>query len=163
MSDRWRGSADLEEADIQLLERLGAIAEIVDPVPEHVRELSRALFAFRDPDAELMQVVELEGGQLEAVRGSAPTSRLHFFEFGELSLDLELTVSGGFCDVAGVFTHPGGPAGASVTLDTVGASFTTEPDEDGRFEVRRVPAGMARITVVRAGGERQATPWFEAR
>ena len=70
MSDRWRGSADLEEADIRLLERLGAIAEIVDPVPDHVREMSRALFAFRDPDVELMQVVELEGGQLEAVRGS---------------------------------------------------------------------------------------------
>ena len=163
MSDRWRGSADLEEADIELLERLGAIADIVDPVPDHVREMGRALFAFRDPDAELMQVVELDGDRLEAVRGSAPTSRLHFFEFGELSLDLELTVSAGFCDVVGVFTHPGGPAGASVTLDTVGASFTTTPDEDGRFEVRRVPAGMARITVAREGEERHVTPWFEAR
>ena len=163
MSDRTRGSSGLDEADIELLERLGAIADIVDPVPDHVREMGRALFAFRDPDAELMQVVELDGGQLEAVRGSAPTSRMHFFEFGELSLDLELTVSGGFCDVVGVFTHPGGPAGASVTLDTVGASFTTEPDDDGRFEFRRVPVGMARIAVAREGAERHVTPWFEAR
>jgi hypothetical protein len=171
MSDRTRrpgrpgssGSSGLDEADIQLLERLGAIADIVDPVPEHVLEMSRALFAFRDPDAELMQAVELEGDRVAAVRGSAPTSRLHFFEFGELSLDLELTISGGFCDVVGVFTHPGGPGGASVTVDTVGASFTTEPDADGRFEVRRVPVGMARITVTREGEDRHVTPWFEAR
>ena len=162
MTDHTRGSAGLDEADIQLLQRLGAVAQIVDPVPDHVREMSRALFAFRDPDAELMRVVELEGDRLEAVRGTSPTSRLHFFEFGELSLDLELTVSGGFCDVAGVFTHSGAPVGATVTLDTVGASFTTEPDEDGRFEVRRVPVGMARVTVVREGGERQVTPWFDA-
>jgi len=45
------------EADLRLLERLGAIAEVVDPVPDHVRELSRALFSLRDPDAELMLAV----------------------------------------------------------------------------------------------------------
>jgi hypothetical protein len=163
MSDRRRRSADFEEADIELLERLGAIADLIDPVPDHIREMSRALFAFRDPDAELMRVVELEGDQLAAVRGSAPTSRMHFFEFGELSLDLELTVSGGFCDVVGMVTHPGDPAGASVTLDTLGASFTTAPDEDGRFEFRRVPVGMARIAVALDGEERHVTPWFEAR
>lgn len=163
MSDRRRHSADLEEADIELLERLGAIADVIDPVPDHIREMSRALFAFRDPDAELMQVVELDGDQLAAVRGSAPTSRLHFFEFGELSLDLELTVSGGFCDVVGMVTHPGDPADASVTLETLGASFTTAPDEDGRFEFRRVPLGMARVAVAGEGEERHVTPWFEAR
>src|SRR6478752_7368159 len=90
------------EADLRLLERLGAIAEVVDPVPDHVRELSRALFSLRDPDAELMLAVEVEADRLEAVRGTSPTSRMHFFEFGELSVDVELTVSGGFCDVVAV-------------------------------------------------------------
>ena len=118
MSDRTRGSSGLDDADIELLERLGAIAAVVDPVPDHVREMSRALFAFRDPDAELMEVVELDGDRLEAVRGTSPTSRMHFFEFGELSIDVELTVSGEFCEVVGVVADPGGSDGTSVTLDT---------------------------------------------
>ena len=89
--------------------------------------MSRALFAFRDPDAEPMEVVELDGDRLEAVRGTSPTSRMHFFEFGELSIDIELTVSGEFCEVVGVVADPGGSDGTSVTLDTVSASFTTAP------------------------------------
>lgn len=157
-----RSGSGLEEADVELLERLGAIAEIVDPVPDHVREMGRALFAFRDPDAELMEAVELDADRLEAVRGSAPTSRMHFFEFRELSVDVELTVSSGFCDVVGVVADPGGSDGTSVTLDTVSASFTTTPDEDGRFEIRNVPVGMVRISLDRGSRSKVATPWFDA-
>ena len=162
MSDRTRGSSGLDDADIELLERLGAIAAVVDPVPEHVREMSRALFAFRDPDAELMEVVELDGDRLEAVRGTSPTSRMHFFEFGELSIDVELTVSGEFCEVVGVVADPGGSDGTSVTLDTMSASFTTVPDAEGRFGLRRVPTGMVRITLERGTRAKVATPWFDA-
>ena len=162
MSDRTRGSSGLDDADIELLERLGAIAAVVDPVPDHVLEMSRALFAFRDPDAELMEVVELDGDRLEAVRGASPTSRMHFFEFGELSVDVELTVSGGFCDVVGVVADPGGSDGTSVTVDTVAASFTTVADADGRFEVRHVPVGMVRITLDRGDRPRLVAPWFDA-
>ena len=162
MSDRTRGSSGLDDADIELLERLGAIAAVVDPVPDHVLEMSRALFAFRDPDAELMEVVELDGDRLEAVRGTSPTSRMHFFEFGELSIDVELTVSGEFCEVVGVVADPGGSDGTSVTLDTVSASFTTVPDAEGRFDLRRVPAGMVRITLERGTRAKVATPWFDA-
>ncbi|MEP6649638.1 MAG: carboxypeptidase regulatory-like domain-containing protein [Lapillicoccus sp.] len=160
MSDRTRGSSGLDESDIELLERLGAIANVIDPVPDHVREMSRALFSFRDPDSELMEVVALE--DVEAVRGTSPTSRMHFFEFGELSIDVELTMAGDFCDVVGVVADPGGSQGTSVTLDTVSASFTTLPDEDGRFEVRRVPVGMARISLDRGSRAKVATPWFDA-
>jgi hypothetical protein len=161
MSDRTRGSFGLDDADLELLDRLSEIAQVVDPVPDHVREMSRALFAFRDPDAELMEAVELDCDRLEAVRGSAPTSRMHFFEFGELSLDVEITASGGFFDVVGVVADPTGSEGTSVTVDTLGASFTTEPDEDGRFDVRRVPSGMVRISVQRNHHSRVTTPWFD--
>ena len=152
----------MDDADIELLERLGAIAAVVDPVPDHVLEMSRALFSFRDPDAELMEVVELDGDRLEAVRGTSPTSRMHFFEFGELSIDVELTVSGEFCEVVGVVADPGGSDGTSVTLDTVSASFTVVPDAEGRFDFRRVPAGMVRITLERGTRAKVATPWFDA-
>ena len=162
MSDRTHGStgSGLDEADIALLKRLGAIAAVVDPVPDHVLEMSRALFTLRDPDAELMEIVQLE--DVEAVRGSAPTSRMHFFEFGELSIDVELTVSGEFADVVGVVADPGGSVGTSVTLDTTAASFTTVLDEEGRFQVRRVPVGMIRLTLDRGERQRLVTPWFDA-
>jgi len=150
------------EADLRLLERLGAIAEVVDPVPDHVRELSRALFSLRDPDAELMLAVEVEADRLEAVRGTSPTSRMHFFEFGELSVDVELTVSGGFCDVVGVVADPSGSASRSVTLDTTSASFTTALDDDGRFELRHIPTGMCRLSLERGSRPKVSTPWFEA-
>ena len=150
------------EADLRLLERLSAIAEVVDPVPDHVRELSRALFSLRDPDAELMLAVEVEADRLEAVRGTSPTSRMHFFEFGELSVDVELTVSGGFCDVVGVVADPNGSASRSVTLDTTSASFTTALDDDGRFELRHVPVGMCRLSLERDSRPKVSTPWFEA-
>ena len=161
-SGGWPASGSpLDEADVELLERLGAIADIVDPVPDEILEMSRALFAFRDPDAELMQVVELDGDRLAAVRGSAPTSRMHFFEFGELSVDVELTVTGGTCDVIGVVADPGGSEGTSVTLDTTAASFTTPTDADGRFELHRIPAGMVRISLERGERAKVVTPWFD--
>jgi hypothetical protein len=162
MSDRTRGSSDLDEADIELLRRLGAIAEVLDPVPDHVRQTSRALFSLRDPDADLMEVVALDGDQLEAVRGGAPTSRMHFFEFGELSVDVELTVSGGFCDVVGVIADPAGSMSGSVTIDTTAASFTTGLDDDGRFELRHIPTGMCRLSLERRSRPKVSTPWFEA-
>ena len=49
-----------------------------------------------------------------------------------------------------------------MTLDTLSASFTTVPDAEGRFDVRRVPAGMVRITLERGPRAKVATPWFDA-
>ena len=162
MSDRTRGSSDLDEADIELLRRLGAIAEVLDPVPDHVRQTSRALFSLRDPDVELMRAVEVDADRLESVRGTSPTSRMHFFEFGALSVDVELTVSGGFCDVVGVIADPAGSMSGSVTIDTTAASFTTGLDDDGRFELRHIPTGMCRLSLERGSRPKVSTPWFEA-
>jgi hypothetical protein len=162
MTDSTRGPSGLDPADLELLERLGAIAAVVDPVPDHLREMSRALFSLRDPDVELMIAVEVDTDRLESVRGTSPTSRMHFFEFGELSVDVELTVSGGFCDVVGVVADPAGSVSGSVTLDTTAASFTTGLDDDGRFELRHIPTGMCRLSLERGSRPKVSTPWFEA-
>jgi hypothetical protein len=61
-----------------------------------------------------------------------------------------------------VVADPGGSDGTSVTVDTVAASFTTVPDAEGRFDLRRVPAGMVRITLERGMRPKVATPWFDA-
>lgn len=166
MSETFPGRGGLAEADARLLEWLGRIVEVVDPVPDDVREAGRALFAFRDPDAELMEAVALDtgvdAGRLEAVRGTAPTSRMHFFEFGDLSIDLELTTSGSFCSIVGLVADPAGSAGSTVTLESVSASFTSAPDDDGRFEARQVPVGLLRLRLERDGRPPLTTPWFDA-
>lgn len=152
----------LTDSDVLLLERLGAIVDVIDPVPDYVRAAARALFGFRDPDAELMAAVAVDSVQLEAVRGTAPTSRMHFFEFGDLSIDVELTTSGAFSSLVGVVADPAGTTGTTITVDTPSASFTTNPDGDGRFSVTAIPVGLARLTLERPGRSRVTTPWFEA-
>lgn len=151
---------EIGDADVQLIERLAAIVDTLDPVPPHVRDMGPALFALRDLDTELMEAIEVDTG-LEAIRGTAPTSRMHFFEFGQVSLDVELTTTAGFCDVVGAVADPGTHVDTSVTLQTTSASFTNTLDGDGRFEMRRVPVGMVRIVLDRQDRPRLTTPWFE--
>ena len=173
MSDDWSGNpgrADdrtgprprLAEGDVLLLERLGRLVDVVDPVPEHVLAAARAVYAFRDADAELMTAVEVDAGRLEAVRGTAPTSRMHFFEFGDLAIDVELTTTGAFSSLVGTVGDGASAAGATVTVDTPAASFTTSVDQDGRFSVSAIPVGLARLSLERPERPRITTPWFEA-
>ena len=154
-------SYDLTDADVRLLQQLGRVAEAVDPVPDHVRAAGQAAFALRNFDAELMEAVEVDSAKLEPVRGTAPTSRMHFFEFGELSIDVEVTARDGFCAMVGMVADPNGTDGQSVTVETTSASFTTQPDTDGRFEVKQVPAGMMRLSLDRGDRPRVVTPWFD--
>lgn len=171
------GPDALPPEDAALLVRLRRVVEVVDPVPGDLLESGRALFRLHRPGVDLMTMLtapgaggdagpgpELgtDGGSeagLAAVRGSA-TSRLHFFELGSVTLDVEVTVRAGFAEVVGVVTDTAGEV-VSVTLETPSATFTTEPDGDGRFEVSRVPVAAMRLTLGRGEGRTVATPWFE--
>ena len=64
-------------------------------------------------------------------------------------------------EVFGVVTDREGVV-VSVTLETPSATFTSEPDGDGRFEVSRVPVALMRLTLGRGEDRTVATPWFEA-
>lgn len=150
--------AELDPEDAALLERLRSIAEVVDPVPEHVAELGKAAFAFRRPDEELMHLVTLDR-ELTAMRASA-TSRLHVFELEDLSLDVEVSVRGTFRTVVGAVSDPLGVGAVTVTVETPSATFTTTADQDGRFEVGKVPIGNLRIRIERADGRTVRTPWL---
>ena len=147
--------------DMSLLARLADIAGVVDPVPEEVVESGKAAFRLYRRDVDVMAMVsEVD---LAAVRAGQPTSRMHFFELGTATLDVEVTTRDAFCRVVGVVTDTSGVMVDSVTLETTSATFTTEPDEDGRFEFVRVPVGLVRVTLARVGRDRPlATQWFEA-
>ena len=165
--------SELHPDDVELIERLRRIVEVVDPVPVDLVESGRALFRLHRPGVDLMTMLTapgaggdavrdadgLVGAGLAAVRGPA-TSHLHFFELGTVTLDVEVTVRAGFADVVGAVTDASG-AVASVTLETPAATFTTEPDADGRFEVSRVPVALMRLTLARGQERPVATPWFD--
>ena len=166
----------MHPVDAQMLEQLGAIVAVVDPVPAELVEMGRQLFAFRDPDAALMEavVVDHPGDGDEATGSGAPVllavrsgwpSRMHFFEFEEVSLDLELTVDDQFCFVLGATTTASGlpvPTGWSVALETTSATWTSGVGDDGRFEFARVPLGMVRVRLDRGAAGRVSTPWLDA-
>lgn len=172
------GPDALPTEDAALLARLRRVVEVVDPVPGDLLESGRALFRLHRPGVDLMTMLTAPGADggagpgsdlgtdggrgagLAAVRGSA-TSHLHFFELDSVTLDVEVTVRAGFAEVVGVVTDTEG-AVVSVTLETPSATFTSEPDGDGRFEVSRVPVALMRLTLGRGEDRTVATPWFEA-
>jgi hypothetical protein len=152
---------EISAQDAALLERLGAIARVVDPVPDHVVELGKAAFGFSDPDRELMQMVS-RPVDASLVRSGAATSHLHFFEHGDVTIDLEVTVRGDFASMVGVVTDTdaSGFEGLAVVVETADSSTTPQLVE-GRFSVARVPVGLVRLLLRREGRPGLSTGWFE--
>ena len=157
-------SFGVHDADAALLRQLGTIVDVVDPVPDDVIATGKALFAFRDVDGELMQVVDTQGLE-SAVRGPS-ASRLHFFELGDVSLDVELTIGDPFAEVLGAVVLTSGdpvPTGWSVVLETTSASYSRGVEPDGRFTLTHVPLGLVRFRMERGADTPLTTPWVDAR
>jgi hypothetical protein len=143
--------------DDVLLGQLRHIIDTVDPVPSDVITVGKAAIELYRLDAQLMQFVSLSPA--EAALRSGATSRMHFFELGEVSIDVEVRTGGAFSSVVGVVLDPEGAGDLEVTVETTSASFTTTTDDAGRFEVGKVPTGLQRVVVARAAGS-VVTPWF---
>ncbi|GAA1881272.1 hypothetical protein [Lapillicoccus jejuensis] len=173
---RRAGGPDLHPADAALLARLGAVVDVVDPVPADVVAAGRELFALRDPGAALMELVEVDDAAA-AVRGAAVASpsRIHFFELGtppdDLALDVQVEVDGGAVEgprvtVLGVLLLGSGdpvPAGWSLAVQTARGSHPAVVGSDGGFRVGGLAPGLLRMVVRRPGEAPVATPWLEAR
>ncbi|MDQ2756526.1 MAG: carboxypeptidase regulatory-like domain-containing protein [Actinomycetota bacterium] len=157
-------SFGVHDADAALLGQLGTIVDVVDPVPADVIAAAKALFALRDVDAELMQVVDTDGLQ-SAVRGPS-ARRMHFFELGDVAVDVELTIGDPFAEVLGAVVLTSGepvPPGWSMVLETTSASYSTPVEPDGRFTLARVPLGLVRFRMERGSDAPLTTPWVDAR
>ena len=146
--------------DAELLARLGRIADIIDPVPEDLLTAGRSLFSLRDPSAVLMDTMD-EQEQLLAVRSDGP-SRMHFFEYGDVAIDLQVSSHDGLASILGFLTNEGQGAGGSVVLETSAASYDTSVDPDGRFTFAGVPLGLIRLQVEVPGDHSHLTTrWVE--
>jgi hypothetical protein len=155
---------DLHPEDIELLERLGAIAEIIDPVPADVVALGKAAFALHHADTVLMTMTSdsLAGTALRGPNSARGTSHLHVYEHGDVSIELDVTERGDFARIIGVVIDASGAGltGAHVSLETASTSRTVDLDDD-RFTFERVPLGLARIVLERDGQRVMSTTWFD--
>jgi hypothetical protein len=155
---------DLHPDDIELLERLGAIAEQLDPVPPEVMELGRAAFALHHADTALMTMVTdaMSVAGLRSTDSARGASQLLVFEHGGVSIELDVTVRGDFGRIIGVIIDESGTAVAesSVVLETPSSTRTVDL-EDERFTFERVTLGLARITLAKSGERIMSTTWFE--
>ncbi|MDN5795261.1 MAG: carboxypeptidase regulatory-like domain-containing protein [Intrasporangium sp.] len=154
---------ELHPDDAAILDRLHAIVEIVDPVPPDVVEMGKAAFMLHHVDAELMTMLDVPVPQ-GVLRAGLASSRVHFFEHDDVSIDVEVTRRGDFAQAVGVVTDTGDPGllpDGHIVLETASSSVTVDLDR-GRFVVDRVPLGLVRL-VLEKGGERVlSTGWFEA-
>lgn len=150
----------LSPEDMALLRELREVFEAIDPVPHYVVEMGKAAFSLRNLEADLMELVQF-APELAQMRETA-TSRLHVFELGDVTLDVELTVSGATCSVLGELSAPYAAGDASVTVQTAARRFEVTTDEAGRFEVTGIPLGMLRILVRPTDGAALTTPWIAA-
>lgn len=149
--------------DEQLLAWLGALAAVVDPEPEELRELGRAAFAVRRLDSELAELVSdsaLLGG---LVRSAGTGPRLLSFAAGELIIEVQVSEGPRGREVIGVVDGLSeaavGVGDARVDLETADARvLSAQLDELGRFTFDLAPAGLLRFRVV-AGQVDVTTAW----
>jgi len=155
---------DLHPDDIELLERLGAIAEQLDPVPPEVMELGRAAFALHHAETALMTMATdaMSVAGLRSTDSARGASQLLVFEHGGVSIELDVTVRGDFGRIIGVVIDEAATAGdgTGMVLETPSSTRTVDL-EDERFSFERVPLGLARITLQRSGERVMSTTWFE--
>jgi hypothetical protein len=147
--------------DEDLLERLRAICDEVDPMPELVLESARAAFSLRRLDAELAELVldsadELVGGV--TVRAAAEAEvRMLSFEAGPLRVELQVTDRDGGRHLV---AHVTGVQLAAAALETAAGSTELETD-DGLLIAEAVPAGRVRFRLTTVDGSAYVTAWIQ--
>jgi hypothetical protein len=146
--------------DEVLLDRLRAICEEVDPVPELVVESARAAFSLRRLDAELAELVldsadEPVGAVAVRAAGLADI-RMLTFEAGPLTVELQVTERDGGRHLVAQVT---GVELAAAVLETSTARRALETD-DGVLITEHVPAGWVRFRLTTVTNLAYVTSWI---
>ncbi|MEO7980856.1 MAG: hypothetical protein ABI807_08205 [Sporichthyaceae bacterium] len=142
-----------------------------DPVPGPVLDGAVLAFGWRDPDAELAELVadSLVPERLAAVRGG---NGIRLLTFDASGVVIELQVSRPRDDMAGHLRSPalpqrqleghvaGAGAGFTASLQHRGGDLAVEPDEHGRFQLDALPAGPLRLRLHTAG-RAITTTWLD--
>lgn len=146
--------------DEDLLQRLRAICEEVDPTPDLVFEAARAAFTLRRLDAELVELIldsadEPSGAVAVRAAGLAEI-RMLSFAAGPLRVELQVTERDG---ARHLVAHVTGVELTWAALET-GTERRELDTEDGVLIAEHVPAGRVRFLLRTAGGA-YVTSWID--
>ena len=144
-------------ADDELISRLRRIAAAADPVPPALASAASAVFALRDVDARVAELVRdsLLDAPVTAMRGG--DGRMLSFEAGDTVIECEIIARAGTRDVRGQLS---GGAAASVQAQVAGAPpVDVDVRPHGFFSVRGLPPGPFRLRCRMTDGPAIATSW----
>lgn len=126
-----------------------------DPAPPGLVERAEGLFAFKDFDAVLAELLDRSGAEPAGMRGAAAGERMEFGT-GDGGVALELMREGD--RIVGQVL--GGDV-VAVTLERpAGIGATIGVDELGRFSFDQIAAGPARLRLIRGADAPVITDWF---
>jgi hypothetical protein len=139
-----------EATDDELVEQLRGVAAQADPVPETFLRAARGSYTWRIVDHELAELAYdslLDDARTPVVRGGGDI-RLLTFEAPELTIELEVTVSGNDRRIAGQLIPE---IEAIVEISHGGGTEVITTDRLGRFAAGPVTAGPVSLSCRRAG------------
>lgn len=132
-----------QTGDDELLAELRELAADREAVPAELTAAAVDAFTWRDPDAELAELVFdslLDQDLATLVRGGQ--ERLFSFRGSERSVDLEVTATGAWRTLIGQVTPP---IQATVVIRHRSGEVIAFADELGRFRAERVPPGAVSL------------------
>ena len=146
--------------DAQLLQRLGALAQAADPVPQLVTDLGRAAFALRRLDDELAELVGDSDVELVGVRSGGSDVRLLTFHAADLVVEAQVSAAGDRHTVLGQVVLVSVAEG-TVHLESANHGGSEQSlDELGSFRFDSVRSGLVRLTVQLGDARTVSTTWF---
>jgi hypothetical protein len=148
MTTPGNGFDEPDEQDRQLLDELRDLYADIDPMPPQL-------------PADTHFALELEGMRFELARPdprrelvgttSRGAPRVQHITFESDELTMIVAVARNADRTRRIEGHLAPPGVCAVEARTAGGSVTTESNEDGRFEVDNIPAGLVQFIVRTAG------------
>lgn len=133
----------IDETDVAILDEVAELYSLVDPVPDDLVERIRFAVALEEIDFDMMRLVE-ETALQAGVRGE---DRSRIFTFAAPLITLMIRVVG-VADGAVRMDGWLAPPAAHRIMVRVGTSrLNRTADEEGRFVVEWMPAGLAQLFV----------------
>ncbi|MFC9972903.1 hypothetical protein ACFVH6_18625 [Spirillospora sp. NPDC127200] len=144
--------------DDELLDRVRAAYQAIDPVPEGVVAAGRAALAWRVPGAELAELAHEQEGRVPAGTRGGPVRALTFTG-ADVTVEVEVHDTGRGRELTGRLTPP---VAARVRLRCLGSApdeAAAETSASGHFVFARVPEGLVSLVFELPDAASIVTSW----
>ncbi|PSL03712.1 hypothetical protein CLV30_107193 [Haloactinopolyspora alba] len=133
----------MTDAAEPLEDRLRTVLEVTEAPPPHLVEAAKALLSWRDPDAQLAELVADSTAEPAAAVRAAEPPQLLTFASGDTTVVLEIGHERRSRRLIGQIIAP---AAATVEVRHPGGVVTVDADGDGRFRAAPVSPGPLSVS-----------------